>query len=137
MIWSSSLHDGEIADIASCSKRTVTRVRANMRAFGTPCSPKVTSRQRSHILPHVLETLLNRLLLKPDLYLDEMAEFIWDEYGLDVSVDSVRRSLKVHMQDDRQQILRLFTCAKLNRLTVLSILDQCFSGARDGNLHCW
>jgi transposase len=94
MIQSSSLHDGEIADLASCSKRTVTRVRANMRAFGTPCAPRATVRQRSHILPHVLEALLDRLLLKPDLYLDEMAEFIWDEYGLDVSVDSVRRSLK-------------------------------------------
>jgi hypothetical protein len=34
MILSSSLRDSEIADIASCSKRTVTRVRANVRAFG-------------------------------------------------------------------------------------------------------
>jgi hypothetical protein len=73
MIQSSSLHDGEIANLASCSKRTVTRVCADMRAFGTPCAPKVTSRQRSHILPHVLEALLNRLLLKPDLYSDEVA----------------------------------------------------------------
>jgi transposase len=94
MIQSSSLQDRDIADIASCSKRTITRIRANIRAFGAPCAPKATGGRRSRILPHVLDALLDRLLVKPDLYLDEMAEFIWDEFNLSVSTDSVRRSLK-------------------------------------------
>jgi hypothetical protein len=79
MTQSSSLHDGKIADIASCSKRIFTRVRANMRAFGTLCAPKVTNGQRSRIISHLLEALLDHLILKPDLYLDEIAEFIWEE----------------------------------------------------------
>lgn len=94
MIQSSSLQDRDIADIASCSKRAITRIRANIRAFGAPCAPKATGGRRSRILPHVLNALLDRLLVKPDLYLDETAEFIWDEFNLSVSTDSVRRSLK-------------------------------------------
>jgi hypothetical protein len=79
MTRSSSLHDGKIADIASCSKRTFTRARANMRAFGTLWAPKVTNGQRSRILSHMLEALLDHLLPKPGLYLDEIADFIWEE----------------------------------------------------------
>lgn len=94
MIRSSLLSDRDIADIASCSTRTVTRVRANLRAFGAPCAPKAAGGRRSRILPHVLAALLDRLLIKPDLYLDEMADFVWEEFELSVSEDSVRRSLK-------------------------------------------
>jgi hypothetical protein len=39
---------------------------------------------------------LDHLLTKPDLYLDEMADFVWDQYELVISVASVRRSLKAH-----------------------------------------
>lgn len=95
MIRSSSLLDKDIVDIAGCGKRTISRIRANIRAFGTPCVPKATGGQHSRILPHILDALLDHLLVKPDLYLDEMAEFIWDEFNLSVSTDSVRRSLKV------------------------------------------
>lgn len=94
MIRSSLLSDRDIADIASCSTRTVTRVRANLRAFGAPSAPKAAGGRRSRILPHVLAALLDCLLIKPDLYLDEMAEFVWEEFELSVSEDSVRRSLK-------------------------------------------
>lgn len=94
MIRSSSLRDRDIANIVSCSKRTVTRVRANIRAFGAPYAPKAARAPRSRILPHVLDALLDRLLIKPDLYLDEMADFVWDEYDFNVSEHSVRRSLK-------------------------------------------
>jgi transposase len=95
MIRPSSLHDRDIADIAGCGKRTISRIRANIRTFGTPCAPKATSGQGSRILPHVLDALLDHLLVKPDLYFDEMAEFIWDEFNLSVSTDNFRRSLKV------------------------------------------
>jgi hypothetical protein len=45
---------------------------------------------------HVLDALLDRLIVKPDLYLNEMAEFVWNKFGLSVSTDCVRRSLKVY-----------------------------------------
>jgi hypothetical protein len=82
--------------IASCSKRTVTRVRANVRAFGAPYAPKAAQTPCSRIPSHVLDALLDRLLIKPNLYLDEMADFVWDECGLYVSEHSVRMSLEAY-----------------------------------------
>jgi len=87
-----------IADIAGFGKRTISRIRANIRAFGTPCVPKATGGQRSRILPHnvILDALLDHLFVKPDLYLDETVEFIWDAFNLSVSTDSVYRSLQIY-----------------------------------------
>jgi transposase len=94
MIQFASLPDKDIAQIDNCSTRTVTRVRANMRHFGSPYAPKNFGSRRSCILPYVLDALLERLITKPNLYLDEMAEFILDEFELSISVDSIRRSLR-------------------------------------------
>jgi transposase len=94
MIRSSSLCDRNIADIASCSQRTVVRVRANVQAFGAPSVPKAIGGRSSRIPSHVLDALLDCLLIKPDLYIDEMAEFILDEFDMSVPEHSVRRSLK-------------------------------------------
>lgn len=94
MIRSSSLLDRDIADTVGCSIRTVERSRANARVFGSTQPPKNAAGRRSCMLPHVLTALLDHLLTKPDLYLEEMAEFIWDTYALRVSVRIIRRSLK-------------------------------------------
>lgn len=42
----------------------------------------------------MLAALFEHLLMKPDLYLDEMADFIWHVFELEVSAYSIRRSLK-------------------------------------------
>jgi hypothetical protein len=59
-------------------------------------APKNVRGRRSSIPSHVLTALLDHLLTKPDLYLDEMVDFVWDQYELVVSVASVRRSLKAY-----------------------------------------
>jgi hypothetical protein len=41
----------------------------------------------------MLEALCDHLLEKPGLYLDEMALFLWDEFGTSVTVSSIRRAL--------------------------------------------
>jgi transposase len=84
------MHDRDIDGIASCSERTVTRIRANIQALGVLCTQKATGGRHSRIFPHLLDAVLGRLPPKPDLYLDEMAEFTCDEFGLSVSIDSVR-----------------------------------------------
>jgi transposase len=94
MIRASSLCDRDIANIVGCSQRTVVRVRANVRAFGAPSAPKAAVGRPSRIPRHVLDALLDHLLTKPDLYIDEMAEFILDEFEINASEHSVRRSLK-------------------------------------------
>jgi hypothetical protein len=70
------------------------RVRTNIRMFRAPCAPKNTGGRHSSMLPHVLSALLDHLLTKPELYLDGMAEFVWDNFEVRVSVGSIRRSLK-------------------------------------------
>ncbi len=84
----------KIAIITNCSRRSVTKMRANPRIFGQTQSPKNTSGRRSCLVPHVLTALLDRLLFKPDMCLDEMSEYHWNRYGLHASEASLRRCLK-------------------------------------------
>jgi arginine repressor len=43
--------------------------------------------------PHVLDALREKLLAEPGLYQDEMARFIYNEFGIEVSQASVSRAL--------------------------------------------
>ncbi|KAM0703884.1 hypothetical protein Q7P35_008890 [Cladosporium inversicolor] len=93
MIQSASLSDKEIASVVNCSTRTVRSARANHRVFGSVTAPNNVRGRHSAIPPHVLAALLDHLLNKPDLYLDEMAEFVWEQYEVAASVASVQRAL--------------------------------------------
>jgi hypothetical protein len=94
MVQLASLSDKNITDVVNCSTRTVRIAPANHRIFGNVNAPNNVRGRRSSIPSHVLTVLLDHLLIKPDLYLDEMVDFVWDQYELDISVASVRRSLK-------------------------------------------
>jgi transposase len=96
MIRSASLSDRDVANVVNCSTRTVRSARANHRIFGSVSAPKNVHGRCSSIPSHVLTALLDHLLTKPDLYLDEMVDFVWDQYELVISVASVRRSLKAY-----------------------------------------
>jgi hypothetical protein len=50
---------------------------------------KVTGGRHPRIFPNLLDAVLGRPFLKPDLYLNEMAEFTCDEFGLSDSIDNV------------------------------------------------
>jgi transposase len=95
MIQSASLSDKEIASIVNCSTRTVRSARANHRVFGSVTAPNNVRGRHSAVPPHVLATLLDHLFTEPDLYLDEMVEFVWDQYEITVSMASVQRALKI------------------------------------------
>lgn len=77
---SASLSDKGIASVVNCSTRTVRSARAHHRVFGSVTAPNNVRGRHSAIPPHVLAALLDHLLNKPDLYLDEMAGFVWDQY---------------------------------------------------------
>jgi hypothetical protein len=42
----------------------------------------------------MIQVLCDHLLEKPHLYFDEMADFLWDEFGVLVTASSIRRALK-------------------------------------------
>lgn len=44
----------------------------------------------------ILEALCDHLLEKPDLYLDEMAEFLYDEFKMLVSTYTISWALQSH-----------------------------------------
>ena len=72
MIRSSELTVSQIAEAAGCSKRAITRIRSNMRIFGSVKAPSVKAGRPRSITPIMLEALCDRLLEKPGLYLHDM-----------------------------------------------------------------
>ncbi|TPR10100.1 RNase H family protein [Aspergillus niger] len=83
----------ETAKAAECSKQAVKYIRSNLRVFGSPRAPPTRVGRARLITPVMLEALCEHLLEKPGLYLDEMAMFLWDEFGLQVATSSISRAL--------------------------------------------
>lgn len=84
----------DTAFAAECSKQAVKYIRSNLRLFGTPGAPPNHVGRWPNIIPPMLEALRDHLLVKPGLYLDEMADFLWDVFEVNVSTDSISRALK-------------------------------------------
>jgi transposase len=94
MIHSKSLTTSQMAEAAGCSERSIKTIRSNLRLFGSVrAPPNGVGRPRS-ITPPMLEALCDHLLEKPDLYLDEMVIFLWDEFRVLVSTFTVGRALR-------------------------------------------
>jgi transposase len=83
-----------MANAAECSERSIMAIRSNIRHFGgTKAPPNGGGRPRS-ITPQMIEVLCDHLLEKPDLYLEEMVVFLWDEFDVLVSPSSISRALR-------------------------------------------
>jgi transposase len=93
MISSKSLSASQMAKAAGCSKRSIITISTNLRIFGDVRAPPIPGGRPRMITPIMLEALCNHLLEKPDLYLDEMAEFLYDEFDVLVSTYTVSRAL--------------------------------------------
>lgn len=93
MIQSESLDRSEIAFVANCSKQAITRIRQNLQAFGNVRAPRNGVGCPRSITPPMLEALCDHLKEKPTLYQDEMAVFLWDEFGKHVTIQSISRAL--------------------------------------------
>jgi len=93
MIISRSLTTKQMADVVGCSLRSVKRIRSNVRYFGTTKAPfNGGGRPRSMTRP-MINALCDYLLEKPDLYLDEMVVFLWDEFHVLVTKSTISRRL--------------------------------------------
>lgn len=96
MIISQSLTTSQMAEAAGCSKRSIITISANLRMFGDVRAPLIPGGRPRVITPIMLESLCDHLLEKPDLYLDEMAEFLFDEFKVVVSSYTISRALRSH-----------------------------------------
>ncbi|THC88362.1 hypothetical protein EYZ11_012193 [Aspergillus tanneri] len=93
MILSRSLTTAQMADVAGCSERSIRYIRSNLRLFGSVKAPPNKAGRPRTVTPPMLDALREHLLAKPDLYLDEMAVFLWDEFDTLVTTASIRRAL--------------------------------------------
>lgn len=83
----------QITDAAECSERSIRNIRANLRLFGSESPPLNRGGRPRSITPPMLEALCEHLTEKPGLYLEEMAVFLYDEFGISVSPSSIKRTL--------------------------------------------
>jgi hypothetical protein len=83
----------KIADAVSCSRRSVFAIKSNLRSFGSTKAPSNGVGWPRSITPPMLEALCEYLLEKPDLYRDEMALFLFDEFKTHVTPFSIGRAL--------------------------------------------
>ena len=95
MIYSDQrLTNSQISKAAKCTPRSVSRIRSNLRCFGHVKAPPNGIGRRRRMTPPMVEALCEHLIEKPDLYQDEMAVFLWDEFRVLVSVSSIGRALE-------------------------------------------
>ncbi|EAU30139.1 conserved hypothetical protein [Aspergillus terreus NIH2624] len=93
MIQSKSLTTSQMAHAAGCSKQSIIRIKSNLQVFGNVRAPRNGPGRPHTITPPMLDALCEHLLEKPTLYQDEMAVFLWDEFGKHVSIQSISRAL--------------------------------------------
>jgi transposase len=85
-----------MVEAAGYSKRSIITISNNLRMFGDVRVPLIPGGRPRVITPVMLEALCEYLLEKPDLYLDETAEFLYDEFNLLISTYTISRALRSH-----------------------------------------
>ena len=84
----------DIAISTHCTERTIERHRRNLRVFGSTHGLQNEGGGEPVLTKPMMAALVRRLFEKPDLYLDEMAWFLWDEFHVSVSESTISRALR-------------------------------------------
>jgi len=87
----------EVARWAEISRPTACNIMRNLTAYGEATIPPAARQKpgrRSELSEGMINHLLEYLKHKPDLYQEEMATFLNDEFNIKVSPWSVKRALK-------------------------------------------
>jgi transposase len=82
-----------VSELVVCSRRTIQRHRANLRQHGSTKTTGKRAGRRPAVNEAMLEGLKEHLIEKSDLYLDEMAVFLHDEFGKLIPISSIKRAL--------------------------------------------
>ena len=93
MIEAERFSNVEIATAAKTTDRTVRRIRRNIRIFGEASAPANNPGRPATLRPEIVEALLCHLSEKPELCLEGMAWFIWDEFKVVISTSAISRAL--------------------------------------------
>ncbi|KAK4206180.1 hypothetical protein QBC37DRAFT_243634, partial [Rhypophila decipiens] len=88
------LSNDVIAETVDCSERAVRRIRSRLQRFGTTTSPSNRVGRETKISPLMRDALFEQLAKRPDMFRYEMIEFLYDSFGLEVSLTTLSRTLK-------------------------------------------
>jgi len=83
----------EISTKIGCNVRSVQRARAKFRRRGTTKPPLDGVGRRKKITPTILRALIEHLTQEPELYQDEMADFLYDKFHIVVATSTISRAL--------------------------------------------
>jgi hypothetical protein len=81
--------NSEIATVAHTTDRTIRRIRRNIRIFGQASAPANNPGRPAIVRSQIVDALLDHLTEKPELYLEEIAWIIWDEFNEVVSTSAI------------------------------------------------
>ena len=87
------LSNRDIGRLAHVSEWTVRNIQRNLHAFGQPLNPYRRHGPQPVLHPDAMEALMEYLLEKPNLYGDEMAEWLWQHFEIQVTGCFVLRKL--------------------------------------------
>ena len=83
-----------LAKIARCSTHTIRRHRQNLLTFGSTKAPSNGAGRPKTITPSMLTTLCDKLAILPCMRLEDMVDFLCEEFEVEVTRFSIRRALK-------------------------------------------
>ena len=93
MISSDELTTSQMAEAAGCSRRTVIRIRSNLRMYGSTKAPPIKKGRPQSVTPIMMKALSEHLLEKPSLYLQEMQLFLLDEFDIHIPKSTISDTL--------------------------------------------
>jgi transposase len=93
MIESGRFSNNEIADATRTTDRSIRSIHRNIRVFGQASAPMNNSGRPATLRIEMVEALIGYLHDKPDLSLQEMVWFIWDQFQVDISKSTISRAL--------------------------------------------
>jgi transposase len=93
LILSGMYSNREIAAAVRCDVRSVQRHCRNLRVFGSISGLPNPGGRNPKLTKPMIAALIRHLFEKPDLYLDEMAWFLWDEFQVSVSASTISKAL--------------------------------------------
>lgn len=94
MISSGLLSTSQMSEAAGCSKRSIIDICSKLRLFGNVRAPPNRGGRPQIITSTMLDALRELLQERPDLYLDEMVDFLWEEFHVVVSAFTISRALR-------------------------------------------
>ena len=93
------LIDARIAELEHCHPSTVSKIRSHWQAFGQHTAPAEIKNKPGpmpKLIPAAVHSMIEFSEARPGTQLNELQDFLFNEWGVSVSKGVVSRTLKKH-----------------------------------------